>query len=103
MFYADLPPSHGQPSTLLLGLHMFYTPQLSQASSPCCSRSQIKVVADATASFSVPGFTVPAGKTVDFKFTITAPASLPCAPQHLHAMLSLRVRRARHQVVPQMF
>jgi len=38
---------------------------------------QAKVEADATASFSTTSFTVPAGGTFTFQFTITAPTSLP--------------------------
>ena len=48
-----------------------------------CLPLQTKVVADATASFSAPSLTVPAGGTMNFEFTITAPASLPGAPHML--------------------
>ena len=44
---------------------------------------QAKVEADATASISTTSLTVPAGGTMNFDFTITAPASLPGAKQHI--------------------
>ncbi len=47
------------------------------------SPAQTKVVADATASFSTDSITVPTKGTIYFEVTITAPASLPGAPDML--------------------
>lgn len=68
--------------------HVLCPGRFPQPWTPAAGCMQTKVVADATASFSVPAFTVPAGKTVNFEFTIVAPASLRGASLeslHCHA------------------